>query len=229
MLDRENGFVSTMVVDHEKVRIPAWIVDHSSFRRWTYSDAFPETGRVCYFHGEVWVDMSKEQVFSHNQVKGEYGRTLSNLTRSARSGRYFFDGILYSNVEAGLTTQPDGLFASLASLKSGRIRLIEGVKEGYVELAGTADMVLEVLSASSEEKDLVLLRDLYWQAGIREYWLVDARAEALVFDILRHTSKGYVAARKQAGWAKSTVFGKSFKLRRHKDELENPEYTLAVR
>ena len=90
-------------------------------------------------------------------------------------------------------------------------------------------MVLEVVSDSSVDKDTVLLRDLYWQAGIAEYWLVDARGERLSFDILRHTSKGYTAVRRQSGWLKSSVFNKSFRLTRRFDKQDNPEYTLALR
>jgi hypothetical protein len=70
---------------------------------------------------------------------------------------------------------------------------------------------------------------LYWQAGVSEYWLVDARGEQLVFEILRHTPKGYVPVRKQAGWQKSTVFAKSFKLTVQPGRDGHPEYTLLVR
>lgn len=89
-------------------------------------------------------------------------------------------------------------------------------------------MVLEILSASSVIKDTETLRDLYWQAGISEYWLVDARKK-LQFDVLRHAADGYVAVRKQNGWMKSHVFGLSFKLTRRTDEMGNPEYVLDVR
>jgi Uma2 family endonuclease len=107
--------------------------------------------------------------------------------------------------------------------------LVEGAKGGYVELEGIPDMVLEVMSDSSVHKDTEQLRELYWQAGIREYWLVDARKEPLTFEILRHTAKGYIATRKQAGWLKSAVFGKSFQLTQRTDDLGYPEYRLAVR
>src|SRR5262249_36027312 len=151
---------------------------------------FPETGRICYLDGEVWVDMSKEQFFSHNQVKSEYNIVLGTLVKNERLGRYIPDGMLLSNVEANLTAQPDGAFVSRASWETGRVRLIEGVREGYVELEGTPDMVLEVVSASSVVKDTVTLRALYWRAGIREYWLVDTRGDQLKFDILRWGVKG---------------------------------------
>jgi hypothetical protein len=70
---------------------------------------------------------------------------------------------------------------------------------------------------------------LYHEAGIPEYWLVDARGDRLVFEILRHTARGYVAVRKQQGWQKSGVFGKSFRLTQRTDENGLAEYTLKVR
>lgn len=90
-------------------------------------------------------------------------------------------------------------------------------------------MVLEIVSASSVEKDKETLFDLYSRAGIAEYWLVDARAGRLEFDIFRHAVGGYLAVRKQAGWLKSDVFGNSFRLTQSGDEFGNPEYSLSVR
>ena len=73
------------------------------------------------------------------------------------------------------------------------------------------------------------LLDLYWRAGIPEYWLVDVRGNRLEFTIHRHTPKGYVATPKRAGWVKSNVIGKSFRLSKRTDELGQPEHTLEVR
>jgi Uma2 family endonuclease len=221
--------MSTIVLDCDRVHIPSWVINLESFRHWFHSDEFPETGRICYLNGEVWVDMSKEQFFSHNQVKSEYNIVLGTLAKAGRLGRYVPDGMLLTNEEADLSAQPDGAFVSFESLETGRIRLVEGVREGFVELEGTPDMVLEIVSTSSVEKDNITQFDLYWRAGIREFWLVDARGDELVFDIWRHTPKGYVTTRKQAGWMKSTVFGKSFRLARQTDERGDPEYLLEVR
>jgi len=221
--------MSTIVLDWDRVHIPTWVVDLESFRRWFHSDEFPEAGRICYLDGEVWVDMSKEQFFSHNQVKSEYNMVLGSLAKGSRLGRYVPDGMRLTHEEANLSTQPDGAFVSYENLETDRIRFVEGARGGYVELEGTPDMVLEVISTSSVEKDTITQFDLYWQAGIRKYWLVDARSEELIFDIWRHTPKGYVATRKQGGWIKSVVFGKSFRLVRQTDERGDPEYILEVR
>ena len=55
------------------------------------------------------------------------------------------------------------------------------------------------------------------------------RGDVQWIEILRHTPRGYVSTRKQGGWLRSTVFGKSFRLLRQSDALGNPEFTLDVR
>jgi Uma2 family endonuclease len=221
--------MTTIVNQEDTITIPDWVANRAAFRRWLNSDEFPETGRICFLQGGVWVDMSKERVFSHNQVKAEYNGVLHPLIKAAKSGRWFPDGLLLGNAEADFTCQPDGTFVSHLALETGRVRLVEATKEGYLEIEGSPDMVLEVVSKSPVRKDLEIMRDLYWQAGIAEYWLVNARGKRLDFDILRHTARGYVAARKHDGWVKSAVFGKSFRLTRELDASDNPVYTLEVR
>jgi Uma2 family endonuclease len=221
--------MNTIVLYDESVDIPDGIGDLAAFRRWAHSDDFPETGRICFLDGRVWVDMSREQVFTHNQLKQEFNLVVGGLVKSQRLGRFFPDGVLVTNERAQLACQPDGTFVSQQSLKSGRVRLVEGEKEGYRELDGAPDMVLEIVSASSVEKDKEVLFDLYRRAGIAEYWLVDARADRLEFHIFRHAPSGYVATRKQAGWLKSGVLGRSFRLTQSRDEFGNPEYGLTVR
>src|SRR5213593_4894558 len=75
--------------DPARVRVPGWVEDLGSFRRWAQMEEFPENGRIDYLQGEVWVDMSTEQVFSHNQVKKEYSFRLTDLEKAGRLGRYF--------------------------------------------------------------------------------------------------------------------------------------------
>lgn len=225
----EPPMTTTFVLYDEFVSVPAWVDDLASFRRWAHSEEFPESGRICYLNGEVWVDMSKEQVFWHNQIKNEFAFVLTGLAKAGRRGRFFPDGVLLSNPRADFTSQPDGTFVSHRALKSKQVLVVEGAHDGFVELQGAPEMVLEIVSESSVDKDTVVLRDLYWKAGIREYWIVDVRGDNLDFDILRHTSKGYAETRKQSGWLKSAVFGKSFRLIEREDDLGFPEFALKVR
>jgi len=221
-----NG-LSAIIVGGQ-AHIPAWVRDLDSFRRWARSDDYPEHGWFSYLHGLLWADLSMEQLFTHNQVKTEYTLVIGGLVKSDRRGYFFSDRTLLSNPAADLSTEPDGLFVSWESLQSGRIRLVEGAKEGYVELEGTPDMALEIISTSSVYKDTDLLRELYWRAGITEYWLVDARRAPLQFDIFRHSAEGYVATPDENGWLRSAVFNRAFQLTQQTDPLGNPSYTLAV-
>jgi Uma2 family endonuclease len=151
------------------------------------------------------------------------------LEKAENRGYFFSDRTLWSHPGAGLCTEPDGLFVSYETMKSGRIKLVEGTTEGYVELEGTPDMVLEIVSPTTVRKDTVVLRDLYWRAGVPEYWLVDVRRPPLRFDILRHAAEGYIAVEPQDGWLQSAVFGKAFQLTQQTDPMGHPQYTLAVR
>jgi Uma2 family endonuclease len=219
----------TILFDDAEVRIPEWVRDRPSFQRWLRSDDFPETGRIAFLAGEVWADMSKEQLFSHNQLKQEFNLVLGGLAKADKHGRWFPDGAMLGNAEVDFTSRPDGTFVTRETFATGKVRCVEAVKEGFLELEGTPDMVFEAISDSSVQKDTVLLRRLYWEAGIQEYWLVDVRGDRLRFEILRWTAKGYVSVRRQQGWLRSEVFGKSFNLSRDFDEDENPEYTLSWR
>lgn len=218
-----------IVNEAEEVRLPDWVVDLESFTRWADSDDVPEKARIWFLNGEVWVDMSKEQVFSHVLVKTKCTVVLGSLVDTDKRGLYLGDGVRVRNVEANFSVKPDGVFVAQATLAAGRVRLVEGMEEGFLELEGTPDMVLEVVSPSSVKKDKVLQRQAYANAGIPEYWLVDARKKPLSFDILHHRPQGYVAARKQDGWMKSAVFGQSFRLVQHTTALGHPDYTLERR
>lgn len=219
----------TVVIDRAMVTIPGWVTDIDTFRRWFDSEEVPEKYRAWFLDGEVWVDMSKEQLFTHLALKGAIYAVMWALVRAARSGQLYPDGALLTNRPAGLSGNPDMVYVSHASVADGRVKQIPGAEVGFVELEGTPDMVLEVVSDSSEKKDNQVLREAYWAAGIPEYWLVDARGEEVEFDLLQHGPKGYRAARKVGGWAKSAVFGKSFRLVKAADPNGNPEFTLEVR
>lgn len=220
--------MSTIILQ-ETMRIPDSVVDLDSFREWAKSDEFPERGRYSYLNGELWVDLMPEQLYTHNRVKVEFAYVIHGILKADPRGSFFGDGTLVTNVEAGLSTEPDGTVVLFESLKRDCVRLVEGADDGYIEIAGTPDVVLEIVSNSSVQKDTVMLRDLYWQANVPEYWLVDVRGDRLEFEILKHGRQGYGATRKQAGWVKSAVLGRSFRLTSRPDPIGNPEFTLAAR
>jgi Uma2 family endonuclease len=219
----------TFVNESIQLCIPRWVTDLNSFRRWADGEDVPEKLRVWYLKGDIRIDLSREEVFTHVLLKGEFTVVLGGLVDAGQLGLFLADGVFLSNVEADLAGKPNATFVSDETRRAGRVRLMDNTGHGPDELQGSPDMVLEVVSDESFHWDTVTLRQAYWEAGVREYWLVDARRDPLAFDILRHTAKGFVATRKQGGWLKSVVFGKSFRLTQRVDEFGDPAFTLEVR
>jgi hypothetical protein len=69
----------------------------------------------------------------------------------------------------------------------------------------------------------------YFEAGVREYWLGDARGQRLDFKIFRRGPRGFRAAPTRADWQRSVVFGREFKLERRPARMGLDDYELSVR
>jgi Uma2 family endonuclease len=219
----------TITLLAEDIHIPPGLTDLEKFRKWARSDAFPERGRFSWIDGELRADLSMEKAYAHNQVKGEIFFVLKGLVKSEKLGYVFSDGMRFSYPGADFSVEPDVFFVSNATMSSGRIKEIPAADgEDVIEFEGAPDMVLEVVSPSSIRQDTEDLRELYWEAGITEYWLVDARGEALRFDLFRRGKKRYSATRAGAKGLRSTVFGRFFRLTRGTDPLGKPAFTLHV-
>lgn len=221
--------MTTIVAESEALRMPGWVPDLDSFHEWVESEDVPEKFKPWFLQGEVWVDMSKEQIDSHVDVKTEITSVLRQLAKANGLGRVLGDGALLTNRTARISGNPDMLFYSHQSEAKGRIRRVSGAEGGTIRLEGTPDMVLEVVSSASVKKDTKTLFEAYYLAGIPEYWLVDARDDDPEFEVFKRGPKGYVATRKQAGWVKSIAFGASFRLIRTEDARGNSEYTLETK
>lgn len=220
---------SAAIVFEERVRVPADICTLREFRRWAHSDAFPESGRVSYLAGEVDIDMSPEELTTHNQAKTDVTGDLRALVRRFRRGNVFSDGALLVNEAADLSTEPDAMFCSVESYQSGRVKYVER-REGsrrYIEVTGSPDLVIEVVSRTSVHKDTELLPPLYFAAGVSEYWIVDARRDELVFRVLTRGQGQFVETGADAdGYRLSRVLGRRFQLVREPSPAGGYWYTL---
>ncbi len=220
-----------IILDQPPICLPASAATLAGFRAWATSDDTPEKGRVSYINAEIIIDMSPEELETHNKVKMEIGRVISNLNRDLNLGSFYGDGTLVSCPDAGLSTEPDALLVTWESFKSGRIRPIEraGRPDEHLELEGPPDWVLEVVSRSSVRKDTQSLRGAYHSAGVPEYWIVNAFGPEIDFQILVRETDRYVAAPAIEGRHSSPLFGRSFRLTRERNPLGHWQYTLDSR
>jgi len=213
-------------------RVPADVFTLSRFREWVHGGDFPEKGRASFIRGSVEVEMSPENLETHNAVKTEITGGLRELLKQRRIGRLYSDRAMFVCPEADISTEPDAMFCSHESRRSGRVRQVEWTKGSgdFVEVVGVPDLVVEVVSTSSVRKDTKLLRRQYYQAGIPEYWLVDARGKKINFQVLERGEEQYVPVAPDAdGYHRSAVLDACFSLIRERDEFGEFEYHLLRR
>jgi Uma2 family endonuclease len=211
--------------------LPASAHTLDGFRAWAKSEQYPERGRICFLDGEIFIDMSPEELETHVAVKWEVGSVVHFLNKKTKRGQFYGDGSQVSNVDANLSTIPDGTFILWESLDAGRVRLVpwEGEEGAYMEIEGTPDWMLEVVSKYSVQKDTKQLRQKYHRAGIPEYWLIDAWKGEIRFQILLRGDTDYMPAEVKKGWQESPVFGYLFRLMRQRNSRGFWNYTLEVK
>lgn len=198
-----------------------------TFRSWILSDAVPEKLRASYLNGRITVDMSKEEILTHAEVKTAIAGTMFELVKSMDFGKLYINGVLLTNIEADVSNNPDMVAFSWASLESSKVRFNSTSKDRAMEIEGSPDWVLEIVSRGSVVKDTRDLRHAYHRAGIREYWLVDARGAEIDFRILHWRKGGYASASSGDGWLRSRVFPFYFRLTRKRDRRGGWSYVLA--
>jgi Uma2 family endonuclease len=210
--------MATTVRIEDQVEIPMNLQGLADFRRWAVSDAFPERGRIDYLAGSIEVDMSPEDLHTHGKLKVELVRVLADRVAEADLGELYTDRARVSSPEADLSVEPDVVLVTNESLDSGRVRLVPragGGEDRYIELEGAPDLVVEIVSDSSVRKDTNRLPGLYYTAGVREFWLVDARRAELVFRIHQPGAAGYEPAPASPdGFQYSAVLDRWYQLHR---------------
>ncbi len=205
------------VVFEEQVAVPLNLRCLEDFRRWALGDAFPERGRIDYVEGRIEVNMSPEDLFRHGALKVELLRVLSQLVKERDLGYLGTDRTRLSCLGAELSAEPDIVLLTEDTLASGRATLVPkaGGREQFIEIEGAADLVVEIVSDSSVTKDTQRLPEAYFRAGVREFWLADARGQELDFQIRPRGSEAFEIVGPDAeGFQYSQVLALGFRLER---------------
>jgi Uma2 family endonuclease len=229
--DALGNIMASVILPENEFRIPS-ISSLDDFRRWMRSDEFPERGRIDYVDGHIEVDMSPEDLFTHGTPKGRIYATLLDIVEARELGYLFCDCTRVTCIVGGVSVEPDIVLLSDDAIDSGRVRLIPKVSGGedrYVEIEGPPELIVEVVSDSSERKDKKQLPAAYFAGGVAEFWLVDARSQTLQFQIYDRNDTGFRAVEADAdGFQRSSIFKVRFRLERSRNQRGRPVYTLHV-
>lgn len=220
------------IVPDATFEVPPSAHTHDGFRAWATSDDFPQTGRICWLGGVIFIDLTPELINAHNRVKTTLLTALCNLADEEELGRVYCSRTLITNVRAGFSTEPDVTFASWDTLRTKRLRPVPlpDDPDDAKELEGTPDLIVEIVSPSSRKKDTQTLRRLYHRAGVPEYWLVDALGKAIDFRILLHRDDAYQESPADPeGYRRSAVLSRTFRLTRTADPLGDWRYRLEAK
>lgn len=218
--------------DENNLRLPDDAFSFEGFQRWVDSGDFPETGRIDYLGGDIEVGMSPEDLQTHGLPKGAIYATLHSLV-AGRLGDVYTDRARITNRFAGLSAEPDIVVVFWDSLKSGKVRYVpaaSGEPDRSSSIDGAPDLVVEIVSDSSEHKDKHRLPSQYAKAGIPEMWITDARKTDVQFEIHTLNAGRYIRVESdENGWTRSSLFGLAFRLTRQRTPTSPWFYVLEHR
>ncbi len=137
--------------------------------KFTYKDykSLPEseTKRYELLEGELIMVPSPNEY--HQRISGKLEFILRAFVEGKNLGRVYYALL---DVHLGEdVVQPDILFVSREHLSI--------ITEE--EIRGAPDLVVEILSPATAERDQTYKKTLYARHGVREYWIVDPEEKAL--------------------------------------------------
>lgn len=152
-------------------------------RKYSFSDylSWDESDRVELLDGELIMMAPPARI--HQEISVELTRQLANFLEGKRCRVYHApfavrlfeqDGDTPEDVKT--VVEPDISVVCDPGKLDGR-----GCK-------GAPDMVMEILSPSTQRHDRLVKLDLYQRAGVREYWIVDPDSRTVQVFLLEHGS-----------------------------------------
>lgn len=133
---------------------------------WHDVQTMPDDGnRYEAIDGEMYVTPAPKP--RHEWVSMNLVRELLRLLVEPGHGRLFTApvGVVFDETDEGV--QPDLLFLTTARLKI--------VREDAIH--GAPDLVIEILSPRTAQRDRTVKLQLYRREGVAEYWIVDLEAK----------------------------------------------------
>ena len=145
-------------------------MDRMATERITWQDTLlmPEDGkRYEAIDGELYVTPAPSR--RHQRASLNLARALCSILEDPGHGWIYLapTGVELPDTDEGV--QPDILFVSKAQ---SRILVEEGIR-------GVPDLVVEILSPSTADRDRTIKKKLYQRHGVAQYWVVDPNAQSV--------------------------------------------------
>lgn len=144
-------------------------VDSMALSQITWHDVqqTPEDGkRREAIEGELYVTAAPSS--RHQEISARLTAALDVILVQTGHGRLFHaPGVEFPATDEGV--QPDLVFVSAAR---------DGIV-GHDWIRGAPDLVVEILSPSTEDRDRGVKLKLYRRQGVGQYWIVDPEAETV--------------------------------------------------
>ena len=155
----------------------------STWLRFTYRDylLLPEGDRRELIEGDFYVVPAPS--FRHQIISRNRGTLLWEFVRGEGLGQVVW--------------APTDVVLSLESVVQPDILFISNERRGIItedNVSGAPDLVVEILSPSTAERDRELKRTLYARYGVREYWIVDPEDSSV--EVMALEEAGFVSARR---------------------------------
>ena len=160
----------TAIYETQTVQLPAGGV-------WTYEDyaLLPDDGkRYEVIRGELYMSAAPRPL--HQRVITRLSFFLEGFLESSDVGTAFvapIDVILPEKL--GDPVQPD-----IVVIRRESLHIID-----ELNIQGAPDLVVEVLSPSNPAHDRKLKYDLYAEAGVEEYWIIDPHNRSVEIHVLQ--------------------------------------------
>ena len=140
----------------------------------TYEDyaKTPDDERWELLDGELIMAPSPNE--AHQSVEGNLGARLFIFVQDRGLGKVYFApfDVVLSDTDV---VQPDIIFVSRE-----REHIIT-----HANIQGAPDLVVEILSPSTAQRDRGVKRRLYAEHGVKEYWQVEPEAQTVTVLLLR--------------------------------------------
>ena len=159
----ETGFVSTETFTQKE------------FKRWLDERPASDINHYELLHGRIV--MSLPAGWPHGSVESNVHTPLATFVRTNRLGLVLGSSAGY-DLPSGDTVEPDVSFISKARLAAGPAPQ----PDKFVRIV--PNLVVEILSPATAQKDRTEKKAIYEENGVEEYWIVDTkRREVTVYTL----------------------------------------------